>query len=105
MSASDALEGPSDTLEVASSTTANTDTNSPGKDQNDTASIKSTEAISEVAADALDHNSPTEQELNPDLDRFMIGCQQGNLHVVKEMIESYKIKANDTFSDGITGLH
>lgn len=91
----------------------------------DVGSIKSTEAISEVTTDALDgprpngqfhenginengdneDKTPTEQDLNPDLNRFMVACQQGNLHIVQDMIDNKTVQANDTFSDGITGLH
>lgn len=101
--ASDALNGTSDTSIVATDTNMSEQLEKPDED---TGSIKSTEAISEVAAEALDAKQPpTEQELNPALDRFMIGCQQGNLHVVKDLIETNTVGANDTFSDGITGLH
>ena len=80
-------------------------------DNADSNSIQSTDAVLETSADQLnditpsDRQEPTEQDLNPDLAKFMTSCQEGNLTLVKEMISSGKIKPNDTFSDGITGLH
>ncbi|KAK6203224.1 uncharacterized protein RJT21DRAFT_119370 [Scheffersomyces amazonensis] len=79
----------------------------------DSASIKSTDAILETNNDDLNTISinsakletPTERELNPDLDRFMTACQEGNITIVKELLSSEKVKVNDTFSDSITALH
>lgn len=56
----------------------------------------------------LDVNSKavnSERELNPDLESFMTACQQGDITKVSELISSGNIGANDSFSDGITGLH
>ncbi|KAK6455511.1 Palmitoyltransferase AKR1 [Scheffersomyces xylosifermentans] len=77
----------------------------------DTQSIKSTDAVLDTNKDDLDHISgaskeePTEQDLNPDLTKFMTSCQEGNLTIVKQLITSQKVAPNDTFSDRITGLH
>lgn len=46
-----------------------------------------------------------EELLNPTLARFMAACQHGDLPVVEELISSGQVKASDTFSQGITGLH
>lgn len=85
------------------------------KPEDEVASIKSTDAIIETAKEELDVTAsapaeekvqqPTEQELNPNLHQFMTSCQQGNLEAVKELIESGKVGANDTFSDNVTALH
>lgn len=75
----------------------------------DQMSLASTDAIHETNQDHLNEitskNEITEQELNPELNSFMIACQEGNLTKVKELISSGKINANDCFSDEITGLH
>lgn len=85
----------------------------------DNASIKSTDGLLDATNDDLDNLAlnppentevgdlkiPTEQELNPDLSRFMTACQLGDIDRVKEYISSGKLAANDRFSDGITGLH
>lgn len=72
-------------------------------------SLDSTQAVSEVTTDNLNSVKPpesiNEEDLNPDLNTFMISCRQGNLITIKELLESKKININDTFSDGITGLH
>ncbi|CAH6719361.1 palmitoyltransferase Akr1p [[Candida] jaroonii] len=72
-------------------------------------SLDSTQAVSEVTTDNLNSVKPpesiNEEDLNPDLNSFMISCRQGNLITIKELLESKKININDTFSDGITGLH
>ncbi|CAI5757090.1 unnamed protein product [Candida verbasci] len=73
-------------------------------DGDDTESLKSTDAILN-----LENNSsatevePSEYDLNPQLNKFMQYCQEGNLTSIKEIIKDIDI--NDTFSDGITGLH
>lgn len=64
-----------------------------------------TEELNKQKEDIQIPEEPTERDLNPDLARFMTGCQQGQLDIVKELIESRKITANDTFSDLVTGLH
>lgn len=76
----------------------------------DNESIKSTDAVLETTKDELndlkpESNALTEQELNPDLAKFMSACQDANLTIVKELISSGKVSATDKFSDGITGLH
>lgn len=48
---------------------------------------------------------PSEQDLNPKLAHFMSACQAGDLDTVEKAILSQQIKASETFSDGITGLH
>lgn len=48
---------------------------------------------------------PTEEELNPTLAAFMLACQNGDVAAVTDLISSGKVKASDTFSQGITGLH
>ncbi|ODV77981.1 palmitoyltransferase AKR1 [Suhomyces tanzawaensis NRRL Y-17324] len=73
-------------------------------------SIKSTDAVLEANKDDLstvgrNEDQPTEQDLNPDLAKFMFACQEGNLTIVKDLISSKTVGANDTFSDGVTGLH
>lgn len=101
------------------------DENDQPSENNDIISLKSTEAILDTNEDQLnqlsnknsidDSNSiigndendvpPTEQELNPSLSRFMTACQQGDLSLVTELINSKQVQANDCFSDGITALH
>ncbi|CUM68419.1 uncharacterized protein PRCAT00006142001 [Priceomyces carsonii] len=77
----------------------------------ETYSIKSTEAVLETDKDDLNGVSGnnkgdvTEQQLNPDLASFMAACQEGNLIIVQELISSKRVLADNTFSDGITGLH
>lgn len=72
-------------------------------------SIKSTHAISEMTKEDLDNETnnqlPTEQELKPNLQKFMSACQQGNIHVVRDLIDNKLVDVNETFSDNITGLH
>ena len=81
------------------------------KDEVERASIKSTEAVLETLDSDLNTvtenkpEQPTEQDLNPDLAKFMNSCQEGNITIVKELITSKAVQVNDTFSDGITGLH
>lgn len=76
----------------------------------DNVSIKSMDAVLETSKEDLNDLKPetselTEQELNPDLAKFMSACQDANLTIVKELISTRKVSANDTFSEGITGLH
>lgn len=69
----------------------------------DSATIASTDAILDV--ESLDKpQGPTEQELNPQLNAFMVACQEGNLDKVKEALAG-GVGINDTFSDHVTGLH
>lgn len=81
------------------------------KDEVERASIKSTEAVLETLDSDLNTvtenkpEQPTDQDLNPDLAKFMNSCQEGNITIVKELITSKAVQVNDTFSDGITGLH
>ncbi|KAL6450958.1 AKR1 Palmitoyltransferase AKR1 [Candida maltosa Xu316] len=83
----------------------------PETDDLEVVSIKSTDAVLETLDSDLNTvienkaDQPTEQELTPDLAKFMNCCQEGNLTIVKELISSKSVSANDTFSDGITGLH
>lgn len=86
---------------------------------NENASIKSTDGLLDATKDDLDNldknieegtengipEAPSEQELNPDLSRFMTACQLGDMDRVKDYISTGKVAANDAFSDGITGLH
>lgn len=89
-----------------------------GSLDHDNDSIKSTQALAEVNHDELDslnknaliqedqfNQQNNEQEQNPNLYKFMTACQQGNLPVVKDLIENRVVGANDSFSDSITGLH
>ena len=75
------------------------------------ASIKSTDAVLETLDSDLNTvtenktEQPSEQELKPELAKFMNSCQEGNITIVKELITSKAVQVNDTFSDGITGLH
>lgn len=76
----------------------------------DNVSLKSTDAIVDTDKDDLnalniETNQVTEHELNPELDKFLRACQEGNLTVVKDLISLGKIGANDTFSDNVTALH
>ncbi|CCG20572.1 Akr1 protein [Candida orthopsilosis Co 90-125] len=96
---------PLDTLETKA------DPNFHDQDEIETTSLKSTDAVVDKLESGLDNSSiheapkPSEQDLNPDLAKFMQGCQEGSLDLVKELVESGSIKVNDTFSDGISGLH
>ncbi|KAK6463945.1 hypothetical protein DFJ63DRAFT_56650 [Scheffersomyces coipomensis] len=80
-------------------------------DDDDVESIKSTDAILDTNNEDLDTvnstklETPNERDLNPDLNRFMSSCQDGNFTLVKELINEKKVGINDTFSDSITGLH
>ncbi|KAG5420952.1 AKR1 [Candida metapsilosis] len=88
-------------------------TNSVPESTNDieTASLKSTDVVVDKPQSSLNDlpinepTKPTEQDLNPELAKFMQYCQEGSLDLVKESLDSGSIKVNDTFSDGISGLH
>lgn len=91
------------------------------------ASLRSTDAVIDIGNDELDPNQnadeneavgidgdetvendvgPTDEELdNPNLLSFMTACQKGEVEIVKELISSGTVTANETFSTGITGLH
>jgi palmitoyltransferase len=76
----------------------------------DQVSIASTDAVHETFQDDLNtlntnKEELTEQQLNPELAKFITACQEGNLTIVKQLISSKLVSANDTFSDSITGLH
>ncbi|KAG7660675.1 AKR1 [[Candida] subhashii] len=77
----------------------------------ETASIKSTDAIIETNTNKAetDFDGKTAEQLelesNPTLAKFMSACQDGNLTIVKELINSQQVNPNDSFNDGITGLH
>lgn len=58
-----------------------------------------------VTAQAVDAEPPTEEEQNPVLGQFMSACQNGDLETVQKLISSRQVSTNDTFSQGITGLH
>ena len=47
----------------------------------------------------------SEEEANPILAQFMKACQDGDLAVVTDLISSGMVHTEDTFSEGITGLH
>lgn len=77
-------------------------------DSSDVASLASTDAIHQADLDDLKPNDTdplSEHDLNPDLNRFMIACQNGNLSAVEELISQGKVNVGDTFSDMATGLH
>lgn len=61
--------------------------------------------ISNSSNGSINHQLPTEQQIKPKLNDFMTACQQGNIHVIKDLIETKIVEPNETFSDGITGLH
>lgn len=46
-----------------------------------------------------------ERDRNPSLNKLMMACQEGNIEEVKHLISSGQVRALDTFSDKITGLH
>ncbi|KAI5948808.1 AKR1 [Candida theae] len=77
----------------------------------DAVSLKSTDGVLDKPESSLNEvplsepSKPTEQDLNPDLANFMRYCQEGSLESAKDLLESESIKVNDTFSDGISGLH
>ncbi|OBA18025.1 hypothetical protein METBIDRAFT_33774 [Metschnikowia bicuspidata var. bicuspidata NRRL YB-4993] len=48
---------------------------------------------------------PSEEEANPVLAQYMAACQNGDLAVVTDLISLGKVRAQDTFSEGVTGLH
>ncbi|KAI5950992.1 AKR1 [Candida jiufengensis] len=82
--------------------------NSLSEDLPDSTSIQSTEAI--IESNFNGESQPTdplqkEKETNPKLSQFMQCCQEGSNDLVKSLIDSKDISINDTFSDGITGLH
>lgn len=68
------------------------------KDEVERASIKSTEAVLETLDSDLNTvtenkpEQPTEQDLNPDLAKFMNSCQEGNITIVKELITSKAVR-------------
>lgn len=71
-------------------------------------SLDSTQAVVEVTQEDLNLIHPKEstlieQDLNPSLKQFMVACQEGDLAAVKSL--TLKVNVDDTFSDGITGLH
>lgn len=66
-------------------------------------SAKSTDSVADQPQ--TQETEPTEEELNPTLALFMTACQVGDLESVTHLISSRKVTANDTFSQGITGLH
>lgn len=74
-------------------------------------SLTSMDAVLDTGKEDLDtirpsdYSGPTERELNVELDEFMNACQRGNLEKVQSLISSDTVKANDCFSDGVTGLH
>lgn len=83
------------------------DKTSEPDENKDTASRKSMDGILNLSENNLDATKPeaSEQELNPSLHNLMSACQQGDLTKVSELISNGEVKANDTFSDGITALH
>ncbi|RCK63059.1 Palmitoyltransferase AKR1 [Candida viswanathii] len=97
-------------LNTTDPTTSST-TNDEDEEEPERASIKSTDAVLETLDSDLNTvtenkpEQPTEQDLHPDLAKFMNSCQEGNITIVKELLSSNAVQVNDTFSDGITGLH
>lgn len=74
------------------------------------ATIGSTEAVHDTGEDSLDavqaqKDKILEQDLKPDLARFMAACQLGDVPVLRELLSDKRVQVGETFADGITGLH
>ncbi|KAI5966780.1 AKR1 [Candida pseudojiufengensis] len=71
----------------------------------DSASINSTDAVIESNVNGDSHDVRTDLESNSKLAQFMQSCQEGSIDLVKQLIGSKDVSVNETFQDGITGLH